>query len=248
MIEVNSPAARPPGWRGRRSGDRCGRAGAQAGSGSRRRSRAGRLAAPAEPDRQSPSAMTTSCSGGGRSRASTRARRAGAGCAPPSARPAASRRRSWRASTLPMLIVGTERDRLVSAAAIRRAAARCCRRRSSSCRRRGGARNAARGRPVRLAALAGSTLSSTARRPVSATLRHRDRRRGHGGREPRRRAGRRRPRCCCSRRRSQPGYHSTGRSAAFWSETYGGPLIQPLTSASGPFLAARPPTFAIAAS
>lgn len=29
-----------------------------------------------------------------------------------------------------------------------------------------------------------------------------------------------------------PGYHSTGRSAAFWSETYGGPLIQPLTSLS----------------
>ena len=35
----------------------------------------------------------------------------------------------------------------------------------------------------------------------------------------------------------RPGYHSTGRSAAFWSETYGGPLIQPLTSASGAFLA-----------
>lgn len=30
-----------------------------------------------------------------------------------------------------------------------------------------------------------------------------------------------------------PGYHATGRSAAFWSETYGGPGIQPLTSASG---------------
>ncbi len=30
-----------------------------------------------------------------------------------------------------------------------------------------------------------------------------------------------------------PGYHATGRSAAFWSETYGGPDIQPLTSASG---------------
>ena len=43
---------------------------------------------------------------------------------------------------------------------------------------------------------------------------------------------------------SQPGYHSTGRSAAFWSETYGGPLIQPLTSASGRFLAAPPPDFA----
>jgi len=36
---------------------------------------------------------------------------------------------------------------------------------------------------------------------------------------------------------AQPGYHSTGRSAAFWSESYGGPLIQPLTSASGPLLA-----------
>ena len=34
----------------------------------------------------------------------------------------------------------------------------------------------------------------------------------------------------------QPGYHSTGRSAAFWSETYGGPYIQPLTTASGPLL------------
>jgi D-arginine dehydrogenase len=33
-----------------------------------------------------------------------------------------------------------------------------------------------------------------------------------------------------------PGYHSTGRSAAFWSETYGGPGVQPLTTASGAFL------------
>ncbi len=33
-----------------------------------------------------------------------------------------------------------------------------------------------------------------------------------------------------------PGYHATGRSAAFWTESYGGPLIQPLTTASGPFL------------
>ncbi|WP_374652033.1 NAD(P)/FAD-dependent oxidoreductase [Rhizorhabdus sp.] len=32
------------------------------------------------------------------------------------------------------------------------------------------------------------------------------------------------------------GYHSTGRSAAFWSETYGGPAVQPLTSASFDFL------------
>jgi D-arginine dehydrogenase len=35
---------------------------------------------------------------------------------------------------------------------------------------------------------------------------------------------------------SLPGYHATGRSAAFWAETYGGPGVQPLTSASGPFL------------
>jgi D-arginine dehydrogenase len=34
----------------------------------------------------------------------------------------------------------------------------------------------------------------------------------------------------------QPGYHSTGRSAAFWAESYGGPFVQPLTSASGAFL------------
>jgi len=31
----------------------------------------------------------------------------------------------------------------------------------------------------------------------------------------------------------RPGYHTTGRSAAFWSESYGGPSIQPLTTASG---------------
>ena len=37
-----------------------------------------------------------------------------------------------------------------------------------------------------------------------------------------------------------PGYHATGRSAAFWTESYGGPGVQPLTSASGAFLA-RPP-------
>ena len=30
-----------------------------------------------------------------------------------------------------------------------------------------------------------------------------------------------------------PGRHATGRSAAFWSETYGGPAVQPLTTASG---------------
>lgn len=43
---------------------------------------------------------------------------------------------------------------------------------------------------------------------------------------------------------AQPGFHATGRSAAFWSETYGGPLVQPLTSASGPSLRDPPVDFA----
>ena len=38
-----------------------------------------------------------------------------------------------------------------------------------------------------------------------------------------------------------PGYHATGRSAAFWSETYGGPDVQPLVIASGDFLRNPPP-------
>jgi len=42
---------------------------------------------------------------------------------------------------------------------------------------------------------------------------------------------------------AHPGYHATGRSAAFWDECYGGPLVQPLTTASGPFLAHPPADF-----
>ena len=34
----------------------------------------------------------------------------------------------------------------------------------------------------------------------------------------------------------QPGFHATGRSAAFWEECYGGPEVVPLTLASGPYL------------
>ncbi len=34
-----------------------------------------------------------------------------------------------------------------------------------------------------------------------------------------------------------PGYHATGRSAAFWEECYGGPGVVPLTRASGTYLA-----------
>lgn len=41
----------------------------------------------------------------------------------------------------------------------------------------------------------------------------------------------------------QPGYHATGRSVAFWNESYGGPGVQPLTSASGPLLRAPDPAF-----
>lgn len=42
---------------------------------------------------------------------------------------------------------------------------------------------------------------------------------------------------------SAPGYHTTGRSAAFYSETYGGPTVQPLSSASRAFFDAPPPGF-----
>ena len=35
-----------------------------------------------------------------------------------------------------------------------------------------------------------------------------------------------------------PGYHATGRSAAFWTQSYGGPGVYPLTAASGPTLQA----------
>jgi D-arginine dehydrogenase len=42
---------------------------------------------------------------------------------------------------------------------------------------------------------------------------------------------------------AQPGYHATGRSAAFWSETYGGPAIVPLTQASGDALENPAPGF-----
>src|SRR5689334_21381544 len=40
------------------------------------------------------------------------------------------------------------------------------------------------------------------------------------------------------------GYHSTGRSAAFYLESYGGPVVAPLTIASRPFLAKPPLSFA----
>lgn len=39
------------------------------------------------------------------------------------------------------------------------------------------------------------------------------------------------------------GYHATGRSVAFWEETYGGAVVQPLTTASGPLLADPDPDF-----
>ena len=44
------------------------------------------------------------------------------------------------------------------------------------------------------------------------------------------------PRIVLAEAEDRPGYHATGRSAAFWTESYGGPGIQPLTTASGPAL------------
>jgi D-arginine dehydrogenase len=40
-----------------------------------------------------------------------------------------------------------------------------------------------------------------------------------------------------------PGYHATGRSAAFWHESYGGAGVQPLTHASLEMLNSPPPEF-----
>ena len=43
---------------------------------------------------------------------------------------------------------------------------------------------------------------------------------------------------------AQPAYHATGRSAAFFAETYGGSFVQPLTTASKAFFKQPPPGFA----
>lgn len=45
-------------------------------------------------------------------------------------------------------------------------------------------------------------------------------------------------------REALAGHHATGRSVAFWQESYGGPVVQPLTTASGPYLLAPEPDFA----
>lgn len=43
---------------------------------------------------------------------------------------------------------------------------------------------------------------------------------------------------------AMPGYHTTGRSAAFWVPSYGGPKVEPLTRASRAFFDVPPPGFA----
>ncbi|MEX2647840.1 MAG: FAD-binding oxidoreductase [Alphaproteobacteria bacterium] len=53
----------------------------------------------------------------------------------------------------------------------------------------------------------------------------------------------RRARTVVVEREEAPGYHSTGRSAAMFTETYGPPAIRRLTAASGPFLRAPPAGF-----
>ena len=84
---------------------------------------------------------------GAASRASISARRAGAGCAPPSARRAAAfTPAKLKPVELPILILGAERDRLVSAAAIRARGGRCCRTPSCEMYRRRRARDPARRR------------------------------------------------------------------------------------------------------
>lgn len=50
-------------------------------------------------------------------------------------------------------------------------------------------------------------------------------------------------RVCLLERESRPGMHSTGRSAALFAPSYGGPQIRALTRASRPFFDAPPPGF-----
>ena len=45
-------------------------------------------------------------------------------------------------------------------------------------------------------------------------------------------------------RESQPGYHSTGRSAATLHRSYGNATVRALTAASAPFYREPPPGFA----
>ena len=121
-------------------------------------------------------------------------------------------------------------DRLVSAGRDRAggAAAAACRARDLPGRR---ARNPARGRsdPAR-ARWPGSTPSSTRDAQMSATISRSSARAWPARASPPSLAGA--AQVLLLEAESQPGYHATGRSAAFWSESYGGPLIQPLTSAS----------------
>ncbi|MFN0186577.1 MAG: NAD(P)/FAD-dependent oxidoreductase [Aquabacterium sp.] len=57
-------------------------------------------------------------------------------------------------------------------------------------------------------------------------------------------ADQRRPRVLVLEREPQPGYHSTGRSAAMFMETYGAPQARALTRASRAFYATPPDGFA----
>ena len=87
---------------------------------------------------------------------------------------------------------------------------------------------------VRLKALARDRrLPRPPRRRDELRRRHRHRRRRHGRSEPRRRAGRRGVGPAARGRGPARAIIRTGRSAAFWAESYGGPFIQPLTTASG---------------
>jgi D-arginine dehydrogenase len=52
-----------------------------------------------------------------------------------------------------------------------------------------------------------------------------------------------RPRVILAEREAQPGYHSTGRSAALYMASYGPPAARALTRASAPFYLSPPPGF-----
>ena len=178
--------------------------------------------------------MRTSCGGGSSSRASTSARRAGAGSRRLSLVGAPSRRRSCggrpagasdRHRARPAGQPGRDPARRGLAAARRaqdvsrcRATRYCAKRDRSGWTRSRGSTPSSTSSPAMSRADVAIVGAGMAGASLAAEMA------GDAA-------------CCSSRPRTSPAITRTGRSAAFWSESYGGPLIQPLTTASGPFLA-----------
>ena len=153
---------------------------------------AGRLDAAADPHRLPRPLRGRAVVVGAAARLQSRRAELGLARRPPIASCAALTPAKLAGVETPVLLIGTERDRLVSPAAIRRAASRLPEGRAADVRRCRATRYCAKRDAVRLEALAADRrLPRPPRRRDELRRRHRHRRRGHGRREPRRRGRRR---------------------------------------------------------